>query len=34
MMGFSMENVKVNEVLDAKVLACPMPIVKTKKIMN
>lgn len=26
-----MENIKVNEVLDAKGLACPMPIVKTKK---
>ncbi|MDQ0230722.1 sulfurtransferase TusA family protein [Metabacillus malikii] len=27
-------NVKVNEVLDAKGLACPMPIVKTKKVMK
>ncbi|EDL66792.1 sulfurtransferase TusA family protein, partial [Bacillus sp. SG-1] len=26
-----MENIKVNQVLDAKGLACPMPIVKTKK---
>jgi rhodanese-related sulfurtransferase/TusA-related sulfurtransferase len=25
---------KVNEILDAKGLACPMPIVKTKKAMN
>lgn len=25
---------KANEVLDAKGLACPMPIVKTKKVMN
>lgn len=29
-----MNNLKVNEVLDAKGLACPMPIVKTKKAMN
>jgi rhodanese-related sulfurtransferase/TusA-related sulfurtransferase len=29
-----MENVKANEVLDAKGLACPMPIVKTKKTIN
>ncbi|EKN70040.1 SirA family protein [Neobacillus bataviensis LMG 21833] len=29
-----MNNLKVNEVLDAKGLACPMPIVKTKKVMN
>lgn len=29
-----MENLKVNEILDAKGLACPMPIVKTKKAMN
>lgn len=29
-----MENVKANLVLDAKGLACPMPIVKTKKTMN
>ncbi len=29
-----MENIKANEVLDAKGLACPMPIVKTKKAMN
>ncbi|MGM0844913.1 MAG: sulfurtransferase TusA family protein [Bacillota bacterium] len=29
-----MENIKVNEVLDAKGLACPMPIVKTKKAIN
>ncbi|WP_071394958.1 sulfurtransferase TusA family protein [Bacillus tuaregi] len=27
-------NIKVNLVLDAKGLACPMPIVKTKKAMN
>ncbi|MBO0960206.1 sulfurtransferase TusA family protein [Neobacillus sp. MM2021_6] len=29
-----MNNFKVDEVLDAKGLACPMPIVKTKKAMN
>ena len=29
-----MENVKANVILDAKGLACPMPIVKTKKAMN
>ncbi len=29
-----MENLKVNEILDAKGLACPMPIVKTKKAMT
>lgn len=29
-----MENVKANGTLDAKGLACPMPIVKTKKAMN
>ncbi|WP_026583160.1 sulfurtransferase TusA family protein [Bacillus sp. J33] len=29
-----MENIKVNVTLDAKGLACPMPIVKTKKAMN
>lgn len=29
-----MENIKANEILDAKGLACPMPIVKTKKAMN
>ncbi len=29
-----MENIKVNETIDAKGLACPMPIVKTKKVMN
>jgi rhodanese-related sulfurtransferase/TusA-related sulfurtransferase len=29
-----MNTLKVNEVLDAKGLACPMPIVKTKKAMN
>lgn len=29
-----MENVKANVMLDAKGLACPMPIVKTKKTMN
>ncbi|MFB5197635.1 sulfurtransferase TusA family protein [Neobacillus sp. KR4-4] len=29
-----MENLKSNEILDAKGLACPMPIVKTKKAMN
>ncbi|WP_449622628.1 sulfurtransferase TusA family protein [Robertmurraya sp. Marseille-Q9965] len=29
-----MKNIKANEVLDAKGLACPMPIVKTKKVMN
>jgi rhodanese-related sulfurtransferase/TusA-related sulfurtransferase len=29
-----MENIKANVVLDAKGLACPMPIVKTKKAMN
>jgi rhodanese-related sulfurtransferase/TusA-related sulfurtransferase len=28
------ENIKANEVLDAKGLACPMPIVRTKKAMN
>ena len=27
-------NIKVNEVLDVKGLACPMPIVRTKKMMN
>ncbi len=27
-------NMKVNEILDAKGLACPMPIVITKKVMN
>ncbi|WP_026688547.1 sulfurtransferase TusA family protein [Alteribacter aurantiacus] len=26
--------IKANEVLDAKGLACPMPIVRTKKVMN
>ena len=29
-----MESLKTNSVLDAKGLACPMPIVKTKKAMN
>lgn len=29
-----MMNIKVNMLLDAKGLACPMPIVKTKKAMN
>ncbi|MEI2400959.1 sulfurtransferase TusA family protein, partial [Paenibacillus phytohabitans] len=29
-----MEPLKTNSVLDAKGLACPMPIVKTKKAMN
>ncbi|KMY48694.1 sulfurtransferase TusA family protein [Peribacillus loiseleuriae] len=29
-----MENIKANAMLDAKGLACPMPIVKTKKAMN
>ncbi|MDF0728628.1 sulfurtransferase TusA family protein [Cytobacillus sp. S13-E01] len=29
-----MENIKTNVILDAKGLACPMPIVKTKKAMN
>ncbi|MED4040100.1 sulfurtransferase TusA family protein [Niallia taxi] len=29
-----MENLKVNTILDAKGLACPMPIVKTKKEMK
>jgi rhodanese-related sulfurtransferase/TusA-related sulfurtransferase len=29
-----MDSMKVNVVLDAKGLACPMPIVKTKKTMN
>ncbi|SHM65949.1 sulfurtransferase TusA family protein [Gracilibacillus kekensis] len=29
-----MENIKTNQVLDAKGLACPMPIVKTKKAIN
>lgn len=29
-----MENIKANVMLDAKGLACPMPIVKTKKTMN
>lgn len=29
-----MESVKANVILDAKGLACPMPIVKTKKAMN
>ncbi|WP_144548094.1 sulfurtransferase TusA family protein [Bacillus sp. X1(2014)] len=29
-----MENLKSNVILDAKGLACPMPIVKTKKAMN
>lgn len=29
-----MNDIKVNEILDAKGLACPMPIVKTKKAMN
>lgn len=32
--GILMEIVKANVVLDAKGLACPMPIVKTKKAMN
>jgi len=30
----SMENLKANTILDAKGLACPMPIVKTKKEMK
>ena len=29
-----MENLKANVMLDAKGLACPMPIVKTKRAMN
>ncbi|MDZ5471271.1 sulfurtransferase TusA family protein [Bacillus sp. 31A1R] len=29
-----MENIKANVMIDAKGLACPMPIVKTKKAMN
>jgi rhodanese-related sulfurtransferase/TusA-related sulfurtransferase len=29
-----MENIKANVILDAKGLACPMPIVKTKKAMK
>lgn len=29
-----MENLKANTILDAKGLACPMPIVKTKKEMK
>ncbi|WP_017379392.1 sulfurtransferase TusA family protein [Paenisporosarcina sp. TG-14] len=29
-----MDNLKANVILDAKGLACPMPIVKTKKAMN
>ncbi|WP_058308807.1 sulfurtransferase TusA family protein [Gracilibacillus massiliensis] len=29
-----MESIKTNQVLDAKGLACPMPIVKTKKAIN
>ncbi|MGV3464260.1 MAG: sulfurtransferase TusA family protein, partial [Heyndrickxia sp.] len=29
-----MKSVKANVILDAKGLACPMPIVKTKKAMN
>ncbi|WHY80129.1 sulfurtransferase TusA family protein [Neobacillus sp. WH10] len=29
-----MKDMKANEILDAKGLACPMPIVKTKKAMN
>ncbi|WP_318508841.1 sulfurtransferase TusA family protein [Bacillus sp. T3] len=29
-----MDNMKANVILDAKGLACPMPIVKTKKAMN
>ncbi|MGE8205954.1 sulfurtransferase TusA family protein [Heyndrickxia sp. NPDC080065] len=29
-----MESIKANVILDAKGLACPMPIVKTKKAMN
>lgn len=32
--GSIMENIKANVVLDAKGLACPMPIVKTKKAMT
>jgi rhodanese-related sulfurtransferase/TusA-related sulfurtransferase len=32
--GFKMEQIKANVILDAKGLACPMPIVKTKKAMN
>jgi TusA-related sulfurtransferase len=27
-------NIKSNQILDAKGLACPMPIVKTKKAIN
>lgn len=33
-MGVTMENLKANVTLDAKGLACPMPIVKTKKAMT
>lgn len=29
-----MDNLRANEILDAKGLACPMPIVKTKKAMS
>lgn len=29
-----MQNIKANVILDAKGLACPMPVVKTKKAMN
>ena len=29
-----MSTIKANEILDAKGLACPMPIVKTKKTMT
>lgn len=32
--GVIMENLKANMILDATGLACPMPIVKTKKAMN
>jgi rhodanese-related sulfurtransferase/TusA-related sulfurtransferase len=32
--GFKMEILNANVILDAKGLACPMPIVKTKKAMN
>jgi rhodanese-related sulfurtransferase/TusA-related sulfurtransferase len=32
--GIFMENITTNVILDAKGLACPMPIVKTKKAMN
>lgn len=32
--GFKLENMKANVILDAKGLACPMPIVKTKKAMK